>query len=343
MTNTTNTQKGTDLLRRINSRLKQNPAWRELFTATSKVITEYVTRPRNELTTLRDSRKFRRGDWVTIADGRRVIINHIKPNEAGDVTVYAQVPGTDEAIEFTLSGSIHDRTVLVQGAAFHGFSYFSDTLSDADYARIIDWVEIYWPANGTESFARFMGFIKNMKLSIHHLYSDETVNPFEAEIKTEDGVHFTKTGFADTEKDYYPYLEVDPIGRPNWLSDSDDAAYLTSHVELAYDAVLTPNPDYVDLFYLFYYLAPIHLVLERIVAEITPEPVYVNQSPPVGFLNLHEMGVFSLEPDGYINLTVAPSFMVSLAEGAYLELDSDFSKVAPEPTLIDYNEPLPLV
>lgn len=271
-----NTPNGQSLLSRLNTRLRSNPVWMQLFTAVSRVIEQRVAQPRSQLGTIRSPYVFNRGDWVTVpspdGEGPRAIINSIRQGGGvnGSDRVYAQLAGSSAGIEFDIGSNLKEKSVQVAGCRLHGFNYFADTLDQKDYARIHEWVEQYWPESGTPQFARFIGFIKGMNLNVHQLWSDE----------------------VPRDQDYYPYLERSPRGKPIY---EGGLSYPTSHVDLSYDAILDTNIDMVDLFYLFYYLAPIHLVLERIVADVTIPPINVYKSVIVAPIKLIEKGVLNTQ------------------------------------------------
>lgn len=312
--NKINTSSPTDLVRRLNTRFAENPFWSSLFTAASKVINEYVTRPRNQLATLRDPKMYRRGDHVTLNTGERAVINHVSIKEDA-VTVHAQVLENGALVEFDIDSPYKERAINIAGCRLHGFHYFSDKLTDADYARIHEWVERYWPESGTPQFIRFIGFVKNMDLQIDHLLSDETVQPFESERATTDGVNFTTSGIVGTVEDYYPYLEAE-ADAPK--VQEGGKAYLTSHVQLRYDAIRHPVIDFADLFFLFYYLAPIHLVLERIVSEVRTELPPIERAHGL-FLNLHAGATLDWKPAAEIRTKTAAAGQVSLHASAFFD------------------------
>lgn len=262
-----NTQRTTSLQRRLNTRLQTNPAFVELAKAVDRVVRKTVTTPRDELANIRDTRRHHRGDWITLPDGRRAIVNHIAVREDGQVGVHSQVPNTSETFEVVLPSNLQDRDVLINNARYHGFNYFSDTLSTEDYARIVDYIEQFWPESGTSSYYKFMGFIKKVKLYADTLWT------------TEEGME---------DDDDYPFLETNegqyiPVynGGPH---------YPTSHVQLRYDRIQFPDTNEFDLFQLFYLLAPIHLVLERIVSDIEGGTLYL-ETAAVGSIALYESGM----------------------------------------------------
>lgn len=281
-----------DITDMLNSRLRSNPTWVSLFGAVNKVLNENITEPRRQLASIRDPILYHRGDWVDLGDGNSAIINQMAVQTDGSIKGYAQVAGSGDAIEFNLASNLKDRNVLVSGAQRHGFHYFSDTLSDDDYARINRYIERYWPESGTENFVRFIGFVKNMYLDIDQLWSKE-----------------------NTVADEYPFLEPYSVndGVPVWVGGD---YYPTSHVQLRYDAVLNgSNIDYIDLFYLFYYLAPIHLVLERIVGEITAT-VNINRAVALA-INGYSTGRLD-----YMNINATATRQVNFGLGSVLECAS---------------------
>jgi hypothetical protein len=158
-----------------------------------------------------------------------------------------------------------------------GFNYFSDRLTDRDYARLAYWVDRYWPyggAGGDHNFIRFIGFVKSMKLDLFQLWSDE----------------------SGLESDQYPFLESSPVGRAVW---NGGTVYPTSHVEILYDSILHGNlsdHDQQDIILLFYMLAPIHLVMHRIVANIPVPPIPILLGVYTS-LQLHESASYRFDTD----------------------------------------------
>ena len=286
----TRSPNGQSLLSRLNTRLRSNPVWMQLFTAVSRVIEQRVAQPRSQLGTIRSPYVFNRGDWVTVpspdSEGPRAIINSIRQGGGvnGSDRVYAQLAGSSAGIEFDIGSNLKEKSVQIAGCRLHGFNYFADTLDQKDYARIHEWVEQYWPESGTPQFARFIGFIKGMNLNVNQLWSDE----------------------VPRDQDYYPYLERTPRGVPVYQGG---ISYPTSHVDLSYDALLDTDVDLVDLFYLFYYLAPIHLVLERIVADVTIPPIIVNKLLAVAPIKMISRGVL----DSRIIAPVQKNVILSMA------------------------------
>lgn len=274
-----NTPFGQSLVGRVNTRIKSSDVLMQLITAGSRVIENRIVQPRSQLATIRSPHRYHRGDWITLPDefgeGVRAIVNSIRQGggDNGTDLVFAQPVGQSTGVEFSIDSNFKEKEVQIAGCRFHGFNYFSDMLTREDYARVHTWVEHYWPESGNQNFARFIGFIKNMTLNVHQLWSDE----------------------VPPELDYYPYLERVPRGVPVY---DGGISYPTSHVELAYDPVVDPHVDLVDLFYLFYYLAPIHLVLERIVAEVeTIIPITYATPPP--FIRMDDCAVLHLDAEDF--------------------------------------------
>jgi hypothetical protein len=292
--------KPTSIAQRLNSRLQTNPAWRETFEAVAKVIDDRVTQPRNQLATIRDTRKFRRGDWVPDGNGNHVIVNSVHigdgTNSDPDV-VHFQLRGEDKPYQFALSGgSDKERDVLMAQARFHGFGFFSGKITNSDYARIAEWVEHYWPEGGTESFARFIGFVKGMHIEADQLWAEETSGSEAARVLERIEVQANRDLPVHDTEDRYPTLEPYDGEIPIHLGGT---YYPTSHVQLRYDAISTINASIVvdptELFHLFYYIAPIHLVFSRLVAEIVSPPVFVDRYPPQVSLSLYSHAALHLD------------------------------------------------
>ena len=272
------TGKTPSFARRLNTRLRTNPAFVELFKAVDRVVQTTVTEPRVDLSTVRDPQRHHRGDWINLPDGRRAIVNYVAVNEDGTTTVFTQVAATNETVDLVLPSNLKDRSVLIAGAQQHGFNYFSDTLSTQDYANINEWIEYYWPRGNTQSYINFMGFIKHVRLESDVLWTTEAGAP-------------AGVALADDPNDDYPFLEPN-YGqlKPVWAGGDN---YPTSHVQLRYDAIEFPNVDETDLIDLFYLLAPIHLVLRRMAWDLNAQVALLQQAT-FGQISLHDTG--SLQP-----------------------------------------------
>jgi hypothetical protein len=236
-----------EINKRISTRFRESDHWRSFFVAAKKIYHEALTRPREELVKVKETRLFHRGDWFTTDTAGRGVVNKVSVAKDGAVKVFVQIPQTSEIIEVGISNNKHSKDMLVRQAREKGFYYFSDSMTSEDYARVLDYIENYWPFSGAKNFHRFIGFIKNIDIGIDQLWSDEVTS------------------------DDYPTLEVGPF-----LNSVDEGgtAYPTSHVQMSYDVIDNPNPPLADLISLFYLMAPIHLVLERVASSVSAEFKY---------------------------------------------------------------------
>lgn len=305
---TTRTEKKNLFLNLLNQRLRENPVWRDLFTSVSEIMDAYVNERAVQLSRVRDPQHLHRGDYLDTPQGRGKV-SYIKRAFDDDDhildEVSVEIPGVGSVV--VPFRTVHERGILVNGTRSLGFDYFSDKIADEDYARIYKYISEFWQDSGTEDFVNFMGFIKNMRLEAEQLWTRD-----KGDHATSDAVEIRK----------YDFLEIfDPNSMiPVWIGSgtvgSNDAVelpagadYPTSHVVISYDITVSQDLDLLDLVNLFYYLAPIHLVLERLQASInTTIPVYAGIAsqfhiydqgylfmddedeilPPVGFLFLAE-------------------------------------------------------
>lgn len=119
-----------------------------------------------------------------------------------------------------------------------GLEYNSDVLTDDDYDRLILFLGIYNRQKGPDHFINFLGYIKDLDLSMHKLW-------------TEDYVDFRLNK---------PQSALDIFSNGTW--------YQTTHVGLLYpDLGGIDNLDPRDIENLFYKLAPINLVLKWIASQ----------------------------------------------------------------------------
>lgn len=270
----TRTENSRDFLRLLNQRLRENPVWRSLFEAVGTVMDDYINERTTQLSRIRDPQHIHRGDYLTTPQGRGKVsyIKRALDNEGQILDeVSVEIPGVGSVV--VPFRSVHERGVLINGARSLGFDYFSDRIADEDYARIYKYVAEYWQDSGTEDFVHFMGFIKNMRLEIDQLWTRDKGDSANSD---------------DPEISKYSFLEIfDPSTMlPAWSGlltpeGIDTTAvpqgmdYPTSHVAISYDIAVSQSLDLFDLVNLFYYLAPIHLVLERINAAVNVTiPVY---------------------------------------------------------------------
>lgn len=248
-----------DFTKFLGEALKTNPQWKLLFDKTSSVMKDLIEERVDQLVRSRQPFHIQRGDYVATDQGRGLVSQVVRQgiedtidNSSVVDKVYVEI--NNNLIEIPMR-ALHDRNVLIDGSKFAGFDYFSDSFSDDDYGRVYQFINEYWPTSGTEDFANFMGFIKRMRLDVHQLWTLDLGDDASGE---------------NPALDYYPFLErQDPLTMIPVFDDLEGVPgkyYPTSHVELEFDYFLSPNPDFTDLINLFYYMAPIHLVLHRIVA-----------------------------------------------------------------------------
>lgn len=129
-----------------------------------------------------------------------------------------------------------DRKMLTRTNELLGFSFQNDRLTDDDLNRFATYVSKYWPEAGTRRFIDFISYVKDWRLSISQLWTNDYRN------------------FVDA---------MPPEARPVWENGD---WYLTSHVNLTYDMFRYPDSDSTDLMALFYTFAPIHLVLHWLIS-----------------------------------------------------------------------------
>ena len=140
-----------------------------------------------------------------------------------------------------------ERTIAIRNAKMLGFNYMSDELTNEDVDRISNYVGMYYPKSGTTEMARFLSFVKNTQFEISCLWSQGP--------DYEQGFHSTPGGITVLQE------------------PSVNSWYPTSHVEMAYSIRHAGFSSLEKLIDMFYYLAPIHLVLERMVAYYEFAPV----------------------------------------------------------------------
>lgn len=269
-----------DLKRLLSSRFAATPAWRDLADVTTQVLNTQVHRYRRSIQKIRDSQQFRVGDvlpeiWydpadptdypldesgnpvplvpkTKLANAKIKAIEQFASNHGeADTTDYIIVEfviadGRTLEWKMPIDVGVHqEKSILIANASMLGFDFMAKGLSPDDYRRLYDFVSQYWPEGGTENFVRFMAFVKDIRLSLEPLWS------------------------VDDDTDTFPFLEPKrPDFIPAWKGGDH---YQTSHVELRYyprDIENINDLSMEELKDLFYYMAPIHLVLERIVGVI---------------------------------------------------------------------------
>lgn len=309
----TRTEKKGNFLTLLNQRLRENPVWRDLFIATSTILDQYVNERVVDISRIRDPQVLHRGDFVDTPEGRGKV-SYIKKsfNSAiGDLDeVSVDIPGVGSVV--VPFRSIHDRGVLINGARSLGFDYFSDRISDEDYARVYKFVAEYWQDSGTEHFVKFMGYVKNMRLEINQLWTrdkGDDANSDDPEISKYSFLEmFDENAMIPIWQGLVVNNELDTSAEPIGLD------YPTSHVDLSYDIFVSQDLDLSDLVNLFYYLAPIHLVLERINAAVNVDiPTYRGHGAQFHYYD-HGQLILDESFNGMIDYTNSTSINESLAE-----------------------------
>jgi len=245
--------------------------------ATSEVINRMVHEPRWALSKVREPQVVERGDWMDTPVGRGKVTmkRRYRTDVSPDGSTYkfqdvveVQVP--DQGYITLPVRVLQSRRTLIEGSRLSGFDYFSDFLQDDDYARIHAYVGKYWNNSSGANFIDFLGYIKRTRFSIEQLWTDEKGDPGDPSNST------TPANAVDN------YTQIEPMSAGAskvWnavgfnFSDPKDPGYAgyqypTAHVALSYDVVDHPNIDQLGVMSLFYYLAPIHLVLQRYVGTV---------------------------------------------------------------------------
>src|SRR4051812_17495425 len=65
-----------------------------------------------------------------------------------------------------------DRVFLMQNVNNLGFTYRSEFFGTGDYSRLQQFISLYYNQNGTGSFVKFMGYIKNTQFDAYQLWTD---------------------------------------------------------------------------------------------------------------------------------------------------------------------------
>lgn len=319
----TRSKRNVSFLKVLNENLSQYPVWSTLFKKTSDVLNATVMERITQLYNIRDPYHVHRGDYLGTDYGR------------GKVTHTDRIPSADgytSEISVNVDGvgnvvipfrHLQDRGILIDNARFLGFDYFSDSLSDEDYARVMKYIGDYWDNSSGINFVAFMGFVKNIRFEIEQLWTKD-----KGDFANSDDSVISKYDILEPNYGQFPPM-YGSTNNPT-LVDSN-LYYPTSHVEINYDLGLLKqaiaHKDFNDVVSLFYYLAPIHLVLERINAfvEITKK-TYKGSS-----VQIHEYDQVRYTWQSKILFTKAPGASPQLhgCEQTSLWLDSSFASSIP--------------
>lgn len=324
-------EKKPDAVNLLNDLLKQNPTWEKFAEAVTKVTRRLVDEPRWKLQRLRHNTTVHRGDFFDTALGTGKV-SVVRKNFVDLESGVALTNFVDE-VEIDLGNGVStniplrtmpERTVMVHNNVMLGFDYFSDLLSDADEQRIMRYISMYWPSSGDANFVKFISFVKNVRFQLFQLntpdYGDPDTNPAVDQ-------------YLYLER-FQNVLEQWTYDRPGfaWAKDTPPAGfggvYPTSHVELEYDAVTNPDPDYPGTTELFYFLAPIHLVLERFVQALYAAQFNTYQAHVASFSN-NLPAMYAWSPNAELNLGYALRADYDRWDSGTLLLDSNFANSFP--------------
>jgi hypothetical protein len=257
-----------DVVSTLNERLAESDFWLHAAQVFEDTLNRQVADPLAEAARANLSQRYLRGD---IVDPRTFpLLQPVDPTEGKTIdqliaervreaTVYVVfslpaghadlTPTTNAILYLTIDGIMYwtpidrytSRPLLIQEARYQGLDYFSDTISTADYGRLVDTIGQYMAESGSnKAFSKYLGFLKDIRLLVDQLWTPEDDNEFFTELRSLD------------------YSMDTILTGGTW--------YPTSHVDLLYDVLRDTNLN--DLKSLFFLLAPINLVLHRLVPTI---------------------------------------------------------------------------
>lgn len=117
------------------------------------------------------------------------------------------------------------------------------SLTDTDLNRLATFISLYYPQQQTQHFTDFLGYVLGSRMELVRLWSTMLPN--------------------------YQYGPFEESPRGATIMDTPSGEWFpTSHVGVTYNHEENPPARLQDLITLFGYLAPIHLVLERIIANV---------------------------------------------------------------------------
>jgi len=246
-----------EFLKHLNDNLSNNPFYVKLFNTIGDLIDEQIGEPLSQLARARSTKHIKRGDYIKVDGvfGKVAHLRHIH-DDVGTPLDEITIQLNNGQTLSTVRRALQDRKTLIDQSRVMGLDYYSDYLKDEDLARVADYISAYWPKNGQPEFIKFIGFVKSLSLDMEQLWTRD-----KGDNATSD----------DPVISAYDVLEPkDSSTNPVWLGGT---WYPTSHVEITYDALISSNID-DDLILLFYTLAPIHLVLERISGSLNVDLSY---------------------------------------------------------------------
>jgi len=317
----------------LNDALRQNPTFAALADAVTRVTRRLLDEPRWKLERIRHSSTVQRGDLFDTEAGtgkvsviRRVLVDPDTGVKTGEVVDEVEVDlGGGKAVTVPMR-TIPERGVMISNAAMLGFNFFSDELSDDDLQRIQRYVAAYWPHSGDANFIRFLSYVKNTRFEIRQLVTPSYGDPLK---------NAAKEPYLYLEH-FRPDMETWMHQRPSFGWDKPEppegfgGVYPTSHVELTYDILEFPNPDFRGSTELFYFLAPIHLVLERFSAEIFAPRFDLFAAAKAAVVNIQH-AQYSWSPDAEITTFGELVSHVNQIANASLYLSDEFTNAMPLP------------
>lgn len=294
-------EKQPNVSRLLDEIFRDNAVWQSFATKVNDLTKVHVNEPVTKLGNVRDTKTYSRGDYIDtpLGRGKVAVIRRQLPDvdSNGD-------PTYEDLIEIELEGNeavvipirnVQERPLLIGNAKSIGFDFYSDELDDFDYERVVRFIGAYWPNSGKRQFIDFLSFIKNVRFEMWQLWTKDYGDPD-----------------TDSTKDDYLWLER-KLWRQKavWETDGFDIAeptpadgsggvYPTSHVELEYDVITYGmDLDYRSIVQLFYYLAPIHLVLERFVAAVYGTPITTYRGDVASYDTYHHAR-YEWNPNAFI-------------------------------------------
>lgn len=316
-----------DFLRILNTNLSENPTWRTLMEKVTTVVNDLVTSQTTELARIRDVQHVHRGDYYTTDLGRGRVVHVDRKYDPTNVMldeVSVNVDGLGNVV--IPIRTVHQRDILINSARFMGFDYFSDSLTDEDYARIARYVGEYWDDSAGDKFVKFMGFIKNTRFEIDQLWTRDA-----GDYATSDDVELRKYPFLEPNYGFYhPVYGSNTAPNLTAQSGNNNTDYPTAHVQLNYDLSFTDGPmsekDMEDVICLFYFLAPIHLVLERVNAAANVEFYAYSNKGRNPQIHHYGQGPYKWEATIEKKLTFGYTQQVHAYQQSYLHLNATFEQ-----------------
>ena len=150
---------------------------------------------------------------------------------------------------------------LVKNANLIGYNFLSQYMTQDNYIKLVEFLSKFYETQGNKDLCDFIGFIRGASLQLEQLwtaYGTGDYSIFVEKALTNGNTIINYPG-QSTNGTYYP----------------------TSHFRLTYYLDQTGLLDQNILKELFYNLAPIHFVLESVVAVIlfSNEPYYLDVKP----------------------------------------------------------------